>query len=189
MIGFLDARVLELQPGVALLEAGGVGYEVQVPLSAHRTLAGKERASLFIHTYVREDQLALFGFPSRRERDTFRALLQVSGVGPRLALALLSGLTPDEVADAVETARWRTLAAVPGIGRRTAERLIVELKGKLVAPPRAAAGVAREDAVSALVNLGYPVRAAEEVVGELVRAEPELELGELLRRALRTLVR
>lgn len=189
MIGYLAGRVVELLPGVVVLDAGGVGYEVNVPLSAHPALAGCERTSLWVHTHVREDQLTLFGFPSRRERDTFRLLLQVSGVGPRTALALLSGLTPDDLAEAVETGRWRTLAGVPGIGRRTAERLIVELKGKLAPPPRATAATVREDAVSALVNLGYAARAAEEVVGELLRADPQAELGELLRRALRALVR
>jgi Holliday junction DNA helicase RuvA len=189
MIGYLDGRVVELLPGVVLLESGGVGYEVHVPLSAHRTLVGRERVSLFVHTHVREDQLALYGFPSRRERDTFRTLLQVSGVGPRTALGLLSGLTPDDLAAAVEAERWRTLSAAPGIGRRTAERLIVELKGKLATPQRAAGGTARDDAVSALVNLGYAARAAEGVVGDLLRSDPDLELGELLRQALRALVR
>ena len=189
MIGHLEGRVLELQPGLVVLEAGGVGYEVHIPISAHPFLSGRERATLHVHTHVREDQLTLFGFPSRRDRDVFRMLLGVSGVGPRTALALLSGLTPDDIGAAVEGEQWRRLAAVPGIGRRTAERLIVELKGKLAAGTRAAGATARGDAVSALVNLGYPARTAEEAVGELLRSEPGLELGELLRRALQTLVR
>ncbi len=189
MIGHLEGRILELQPGLVVVEAGGVGYEVHLPISAHPALVGRERAMLHVHTHVREDQLTLFGFPSRRERDVFRLLLGVSGVGPRTALALLSGLTPDDLGAAVEAEQWRRLAAVPGIGRRTAERLIVELKGKLAAPARPAGVTPRDDAVSALVNLGYQARAAEEAVGELLRAEPQLELGELLRRALQTLVR
>ncbi len=189
MIGHLEGRILELQPGLAVLEAGGVGYEVHLPISAHPLLVGRERATLHVHTHVREDQLTLFGFPSRRERDVFRLLLGVSGVGPRTALALLSGLTPDDLGAAVEAEQWRRLAAVPGIGRRTAERLIVELKGKLAAPARPLGGTPRDDAVSALVNLGYPVRSAEGAVGDLLRSEPGLELGELLRRALQTLVR
>lgn len=189
MIGHLEGRILELQPGLAVLDAGGVGYEVHVPLSAHPSLAGRERAALFIHTHVREDQLALYGFVTRRERDTFRALIAVSGVGPRTALALLSGLTPDDLAAAIEGEQWRRIAAAPGIGRRTAERLIVELKGKLPAPAAAAAPSIREDAVSALVNLGYPVRAAEDTVAELLRAAPDVDLGELLRRALAALAR
>jgi Holliday junction DNA helicase RuvA len=189
MIGHLEGRILELQPGLAVIEAGGVGYEVHLPISAHPLLVGRESARLHVHTHVREDQLTLFGFPSRRERDVFRLLLGVSGVGPRTALALLSGLTPDDIGAAVDGEQWRRLAAVPGIGRRTAERLIVELKGKLPVGARPAGGAPRDDAVSALVNLGYPQRAAEEAVGELVRSEPSLELGELLRRALQNLVR
>jgi Holliday junction DNA helicase RuvA len=188
MIGHLDGRVLELQLGLVVLEAGGVGYEVHLPVSAHPFLLGCERAALFVHTHVREDQLALYGFPTRQERDTFRLLLSVSGVGPRTALALLSGLTPDELATAVESEQWRRLAAAPGIGKRTAERLIVELKGKLEATTRGVSSP-REDAVSALVNLGYPARAAEQAVSDLLRAHPEVDLDELLRRALQALGR
>ncbi len=188
MIGHLEGRLLDLQPGLAVVEAGGVGYEVRLPISCHTLLVGRERASLFVHTHVREDQLSLYGFPTRRERDTFRLLLGVSGIGPRTALALLSGLTPDDLGAAVEAEQWRRLAAVPGIGKRTAERLIVELKGKLAVPATAAAS-RREDAVSALVNLGYPARGAEEAVGDLLRSNPEMELSELLRRALHAVIR
>ncbi len=189
MIGHLEGRVLDLVPGKLLLSAGGVGYEISVPLSAHPLLAGREEAALFIHTHVREDQLALYGCPSRRERDTFRALLAVSGIGPRTALALLSSLTPDDLVLAIEGEQWRRLTAVPGIGKRTAERLVVELKGKLGQAVQPQAASVRDDAVSALVNLGYAARAAEEVVAELLRATPELELGALLRQALKKLVR
>ena len=189
MIGHLEGRLVDLQPGHAVLEAGGVGYEVHLPLSAHRLLVGREQAALYIHTHVREDVLALYGFPTRRERDTFRVLIGASGVGPRIALALLSGLTPDEVATAVEGDQWKVLASVPGIGRRTAERLVVELKGKLTAAAAPGGAGIREDAVSALVNLGYPVRSAEETVASMLREEPGVDLGELLRRALKQLVR
>jgi len=190
MIAHLEGRILDLAPGKLVLSAGGVGYEVSVPLSAHPALAGCDSAALFIHTHVREDILALYGFPTRRERDTFRLLLSVSGIGPRTALALLSSLTPDDLVTAIESEQWRRLASVPGIGKRTAERLVVELKGKLgeaVAP--AGGAPLREDAVSALVNLGYSARAAEEVISELLRATPEIELGMLLRQALKKLVR
>jgi holliday junction DNA helicase RuvA len=189
MIGHLEGRIVDLAPGKLVLAAGGVGYEVSVPLSAHPLLAGVDSASLFIHTHVREDQLALYGFPTRRERDTFRSLLAVSGVGPRTALALLSGLTPDELVLAIEGEQWRRLASVPGIGKRTAERLVVELKGKLGQVVQPLHASVREDAISALVNLGYSLRAAEEVVAELLRATPELELGALLRQSLKKLVR
>jgi Holliday junction DNA helicase RuvA len=189
MIGHLEGRLLDLEPGLALVESGGVGYEVRVPLSAHGALAGASSVALFIHTHVREDQLALFGFVSRRERDLFRDLIAVAGVGPRTALALLSGLTPDEVAAAVESEQWRPLAAVPGIGRRTAERLVVELKGKVSARPATARGSLRQDAVSALVNLGYPVKAAEQAVADALRETPQSTLEEVLPAALKALVR
>lgn len=188
MIGHLTGRPLAVQAGVVLLEVGGVGYEVRVPLSAYRVLTDRQEISLFIHTHVREDQITLYGFPLLEERETFRALLGVAGVGPRTALAVLSGLAPGEIAKAVEAGQWRRLAAVPGIGRRTAERLIVELKGTL-APPVATTVPARDDAVSALVNLGYPLRAAEDAVAAVLRDQPELDLAELLPRALKALVR
>jgi len=190
MIGHLEGRILDLAPGKLVLSAGGVGYEVAVPLSAHPVLAERDSTALFVHTHVREDALALYGFLTRRERDTFRLLLGVSGIGPRTALALLSSLAVDDLVLAVESEQWRRLAAVPGIGKRTAERLVVELKGKLGDAVPVAGGVpVRDDAVSALVNLGYPTRAAEEAVTELLRAAPELELGALLRQALKKLVR
>jgi holliday junction DNA helicase RuvA len=189
MIGSLTGRVVELRPGEAVLDVGGVGYEVRTPVSAHGWLASREVASLFVHTHVREDQISLFAFPTRLERDTFRMLIAVSGIGPRMALALLSGMGPGELAGAIEGEQWRRLASVPGIGKRTAERLIVELKGKLAFAVEAAPTSVRADAVSALVNLGYPVRSAEEAVSDLLRTHPELPLTELLPRALKQLVR
>ncbi len=189
MIAFLRGRLLALTPGQAVVEVGGVGYEVSLPLSAYAKLQGREDVSLFVHTHVRQDQLALFGFPSSAERDVFRQLLAVAGVGPRMALALLSSLTPEELVAAVENADWQVLAQAPGVGRRTAERVVVELKGKLakmVQPPMASL---REDAVSALVNLGYSHKQAAELVGSLLRQRADWELPELLREALRQLVR
>ena len=188
MIGRLSGRIAELGPGEVVVDAGGVGYEIRVPVSAHAWLAGRPEATLYVHTHVREDQIALFGFPTRSERDTFRSLIAVSGVGPRTALALLSGLTPLDLAAAIEGEQWRRLAAVPGIGRRTAERLIVELKGKLGAGTGASGGV-REDAVSALVNLGYSVKDAEAAVAEVLRTDGELGLDQLLPRVHKLLVR
>lgn len=188
MIGQLAGRIVELSPGEVLLDVGGVGYELRVPVSAHAVLSSLQAVTLFVHTHVREDQIALFGFPTRSERDTFRSLIAVAGVGPRTALALLSGLTPADLAGAVEGEQWRRLAAVPGIGRRTAERLIVELKGKLggIAAP---SGGVREDAVSALINLGYAVKDAEAAVAEVLRTGGELGLDQLLPRVLKLLVR
>lgn len=189
MIGWLEGRVVDVRPGEVVIEAGGVGYELRVPVSAHALLHGQDEVALFVHTHVREDQISLFGFPTRRERDTFRILIGVSGIGPRTALALLSGLPPEELAQAIEGEQWQRLAGVPGIGRRTAERVIVELKGKLQPGSGSIIPSLREDAVSALINLGYSLRTAEDTVAGVLRAEPGLELVEVLRRVLRTLTK
>jgi Holliday junction DNA helicase RuvA len=187
MIAFLHGRVLALAPGQVVLEAGGVGYELAVPLSAYAKLQGKQEASLWVHTYLRQDQLSLFGFPSPMEREVFRLLLGVAGVGPRMALALLASFTPEELAAAVEGSHWQLLAQAPGVGRRTAERVVVELKGKLAKVVEPPALSLREDAVSALANLGYSAKQAAEVVGALLRERADWELAELLREALRRL--
>jgi len=187
MIAFLHGRVLALAPGQVVLEAGGVGYELAVPLSAYPKLQGKQEASLWVHTYLRQDQLSLFGFPSPMEREVFRLLLGVAGVGPRMALALLASFTPEELAAAVEGSHWQLLAQAPGVGRRTAERVVVELKGKLAKVVEPPALSLREDAVSALANLGYSAKQAAEVVGALLRERADWELAELLREALRRL--
>jgi len=187
MIAFLHGRVLALAPGQVVLEAGGVGYELAVPLSAYPKLQGKQEASLWVHTYLRQDQLSLFGFPSPMEREVFRLLLGVAGVGPRMALALLASFTPEELAAAVEGSHWQLLAQAPGVGRRTAERVVVELKGKLAKVVEPPALSLREDAVSALANLGYSAKQAAEVVGALLRERADWELAALLREALRRL--
>lgn len=189
MIAYLRGRVLELSPGRVVLEVGGVGYELQLPLSAFSQLQGQAEASLHVHTYLRQDQLVLFGFTSAVERDVFRLLLGVAGVGPRMALALLSGLPPAELAAAVEAGRWQSLAQAPGVGRRTAERVVVELKGKLNKVVEPVAVSLREDALSALVNLGYGSKQAGEVLSVLFRERGDWQLPDLLREALRRLVK
>jgi len=189
MIAFLRGRLLSLSPGQALIDVGGVGYEVSLPLSAQAQLQGKEEVSLFVHTLLRPDQLALFAFPTAAERDLFRLLLSVAGVGPRMALALLSSLAPEELVGAIETSAWHVLAQAPGVGRRTAERVVVELKGKVSKVLQAKASSLREDAVSALVNLGYPSKQAAELVSLLLREKEDWELAQLLREALRRLVK
>lgn len=189
MIAYLSGRVLDLSPGSVVVEAGGVGYEVHLPLSALARLQGRDTVGLFVHTYLRQDQLTLYGFPSAAERDVFRLLLGVGGVGPRMALALLSSFTPEELTAAVEGGQWQVLAQAPGVGRRTAERVVVELKGKLSKLIKPPAAPLREDAVSALVNLGYPAKQAGEVILGLLREKADWQLPDLLREALRRLVK
>lgn len=175
MIGHLRGLLREKRPNHVLLDVHGVGYAVHIPLSTFYALGelGTE-ASLLIHTHVREDSLALYGFHTAREKEMFEQLLTISGVGPRVAIGILSGMSVEELIPAIRKNDLLKLTTIPGVGRKTAERIVVELRDKLMgvevaeAAPRAS-GI-EEDVVSALVNLGYDRRAAERAVQEASRA-------------------
>jgi Holliday junction DNA helicase RuvA len=166
MIGRLAGVLVEKHPPTLLVDAGGVGYEVDVPMSTFYGLpALGERITLLTHLVVREDAQQLFGFASHAERNAFRALIKISGVGARTALAVLSGLSVDELAQAVTRQDAATLRRLPGIGQKTAERLLLELKGKLGAGFEAATSAADSpdaagDVLRALLALGYSEREA-----------------------------
>ena len=159
MIAHLRGKLIHKQPGQAIVEAAGVGYDVTISVPTFTALppVGAE-ASLHIHTQVREDQIALFGFLEREEKRLFERLITVSGVGPKLAITILSGLNPERTVTAIRAQDHATLTRIPGVGKKLAERLVVELKDKLedmaTAPTVIAAGPAAEDVLSALVNLG-----------------------------------
>jgi Holliday junction DNA helicase RuvA len=164
MIGRLTGTLAEKSPPQLLIDVNGVGYLVDVPMSSFYNLpALGERVTLLTHFVVREDAQVLFGFLTHDERATFRQLVKISGVGPRTALAILSGLSVSEIAQAVSLQESGRLVKVPGIGKKTAERLLLELKGKLgdalVAPPNLASN-AQGDILQALVALGYSDREA-----------------------------
>jgi Holliday junction DNA helicase RuvA len=165
MIGRLSGTLAARQPPQVLVDVGGVGYEVDVPMSTFYNLpALGERVVLLTHFVVREDAQVLFGFLTAGERDTFRELVKISGVGPRTALSVLSGLSVDELAQAVSRQEVGRLVKVPGIGKKTAERLLLELKGKLgpdlSQPAAAPADAAQADITQALLALGYNEREA-----------------------------
>lgn len=172
MIGRLTGVLLEKQPPQIVLDVGGVGYEIDVPMSTFYELpALGAKATLFTHLTIREDAHLLFGFASRHERDTFRELIKISGVGPKIALAILSGMNADELALTIAGEDAVRLAKVPGIGKKTAERLVLELRGKLGNLSGHAAAVlsqgefmgvpsARQDILHALLALGYNDREA-----------------------------
>lgn len=205
MIGRLAGVLAECTPGAVLLDVGGVGYRLQIPLSTFYRLAGASGgvATLHVHTHVREDALSLFGFATAEELDAFERLIAVSGVGPKMALAVLSGIDAEGLRRAVAAADRAHLERIPGVGRKTAERILLELretprsgrgrKSQLrAAEPVTADGErgVRADAVSALVNLGYARDPAERAVDAAIAAsdrEPRLEA--VLRGALRGLVR
>jgi Holliday junction DNA helicase RuvA len=179
VIAHLRGRILEKQPTRVIVEAGGVGYDVAVPLSTFYGLGepGAEVA-LRVHTHVREDALALYGFATALELDLFDRLISISGIGPKLALAVLSGIEPPDLVGAIERGDVARLTAIPGVGKKTSERIVLELKDRL---PRArvteAAGDAtpaeasvRDDLLSALVNLGYHRPLAEKAVDASLKA-------------------
>ena len=190
MIGRLTGNLLEKRPPLVLLDVQGVGYEVDVPMSSFYNLpAVGERVTLLTHFVVREDAQLLYGFLTAKERDAFRVLIRITGVGPKLALSVLSGLSVDELAQAVALQETSRLTRVPGIGKKTAERLLLELKGKLAdALPIAAssaAGVAH-DALNALLALGYSDKEAMPVLKQLPE---DLSLEESIRQALKLLAK
>ncbi len=165
MIGRLTGLLAEKTPPQLLLDVNGVGYEIDVPMSSYFNLpAIGERVSLLTHFVVREDAQVLFGFLTASERTTFRLLIKISGVGPRMALAILSGLSVDDLAQAVSQQQSGRLVKVPGIGKKTAERLLLELKGKLGnvlgVPDAATGGAEHADILQALLALGYNDREA-----------------------------
>lgn len=196
MIAQLTGRLIEKKPDRVLIDVQGVGYQVQIPLSTFQELGGPDSpVQLRIHTHVREDALQLYGFLTAQEKELFEHLISVSGVGPRLALTLLSGLQCQEVIASIQNRDIARLTSIPGIGKKTAERLVLELRDKvekimLTATVVSPAAALQEDAVSALVNLGYARHVAEKAVNAALgdNADPP-GVEALLRGALRRLVR
>ena len=195
MIGQLRGRLSEKRPNQVLVDVGGVGYVVQVPLSTYAALGELHtEVTLLIHTHVREDALALYGFVSSREKHFFEMLISASGVGPSLALKILSGMSVEELVPAIRGSDLARLTRIPGVGRKTAERMVVELKDKLETvaieterPAASSAAGIEADVVSALVNLGYEARVAENAVAEAKRAAGAGNFEKLLRGALQAL--
>jgi Holliday junction DNA helicase RuvA len=192
MIGSVRGCVVErTMNGEVLVEVGGVGYRVQVPLGAIPTLEAGAQTFLFTHLHVREDAMVLFGFPTRDERDTFEALIGATGVGPKLALAILSVHAPSALRRCLAEDDLDGLVLVPGVGKRTAQRLLVELKSRLAVPdidlaavPGGGSSNARAEVRDALTNLGYSAEEVRETVGQL---PDDGTVEEMLRDALRLL--
>jgi len=204
MIGRLTGALLECAPGRVLLDVGGVGYDLQIPLSTYYSLASEtgSTARLHVHTHVREDALTLYGFSTVEERTVFEQLIAISGVGPRLALAFLSGIGVADLHEALYRGDRDRLCKIPGVGKKTAERVLLEMRDKLklngLAPPAPGAGDAggkamttvQGDAVSALVNLGYSSSVSERAVRAVAQqTDGTVTLESLLKGALRGLAR
>ncbi len=198
MIAHLRGRVLEKHPNRLIVEVGGVGYDVQVPLSTFYSCGdpGADIA-LRIHTHVREDVLALYGFATPLELTMFDKLIGVNGIGPKLALAVLSGIDALDLVRAIERNDVARLVVIPGVGKKTAERICVELRDRLPkeidrttgATGQTPASAMRDDMVSALVNLGYHRQTIDKVIDQLFDSTKEQRFEDLLRSALKQLSR
>ena len=207
MIAHLSGTLLAKQATSAIVDVGGVGYEVAIPLSTFYELgeAGSP-VQLRVYTHVREDAIQLFGFKTARERELFLQLISVNGVGPGLAIKLLSGMNADEMIASIRTNNLVRLVAIPGVGRKTAERLVVDLRDKIAAlsspaleeefaAKAAAVGGTvtedsmRNDSISALSNLGYQKAAAEKAIKAAIDEGGELSVEVILRRSLRSLAK
>lgn len=193
MIGQLRGVLADKRPNQVLVEVGGVGYQVQIPLSTFAGLGALHgEVTLLIHTHLREDQIALYGFLTAREKQCFEMLISASGVGPSLALKMLSGMSLEELAPAIRRGDVVRLKSIPGVGQKTAERIIVELRDKLATIEVTEAGKpsarpqVEADVASALVNLGYEPRTVEKTIQQ-VRGNGESGFDALLRAALQKL--
>jgi len=202
VIAHLRGRIFDKQPNRILVDVNGVGYDVAVPLSTFYGLgdAGAEIA-LRIHTHVREDALLLYGFATRLEQELFERLISVSGIGPKVALAVLSGIEPGDLIKAIERGDLARLTAIPGVGKKTSERIVLELKDRLPRAiveaaattgdePASGSAAVRDDVLSALVNLGYHRPLAEKAVEAAIKMlGPASDAGfeRMLKQALREL--
>lgn len=204
MIAHLSGTLLAKHATSVIVDVGGVGYEVTIPVTTFYDLGEPNTpVRLRIHTHVREDALQLFGFRTERERELFTLLISVSGIGPKSGIAMLSGMSADEIVSAIRTNNLARLTSIPGVGRKTAERLVIELRDKMAslsgpaleeepgvgaaASPEQTEDALREDALSALVNLGYQKAAAEKAVTQAAAEGGDLSVELLLRRSLRHL--
>jgi len=201
MIAHLRGRLLSKTPNQAIVECAGVGYDVTISVATFSALPSEgAEAILHIHTHVREDQIALFGFSETQEKRLFEKLLTISGIGPKLAITVLSGISSDRLVTAIRSGDHATLTRIPGIGKKTSERVVLELKDKLddlaVAiptsggPHHGAVGQAGDDALSALVNLGYARPIAQKAIETAIEKNPEAAHDfELLFRAAMAAIR
>ena len=193
MIAHLRGTLLEKHPNLVIVDTGGVGYEVTIPVSAYSSLpeTGTE-VQLHIHTHVREDALTLFGFVSHPDKALFEKLITVSGIGPKLAITTLGGLTAHDLAQAIREGSIEQLVRIPGVGKKTAERMVLELRDKLdsfgITPVVSTATPVEEDVISALVNLGYQRPVAERALAKLGAAAGE-SFDSLFRKTMAALAR
>ena len=188
MIGYLSGKIISSKPTQLLLDVNGVGYDINISINTFEKIAEKETVSLFIHTNVKDDSISLYGFYNEAEKEMFELLISISGIGPKLALSLLSGIETADLKEAIEIGDVSRIVAIPGIGRKTAERLILELKSKVanvitVGEQVVHRGI-KQEAVAALATLGYNHATAEKAVRQVLSSNNNRSLEEVIKNAL-----
>jgi len=191
MIGKLKGSIDSLKPAEVILDVNGVGYCVSIPFSTFNAIAGETTVSLLIHTHVREDQIRLFGFRTEDEKRLFETLIQISGIGPSVALSVLSGIEPADLYHAVQNGDIKPLTGIPGIGKSKAEKLIFELQRKMKKPLSASDAPAqspvRNDALEALISLGFDENSSRSCIDEILKEDADAGIEIVVRKALRAL--
>jgi len=195
MIGYIKGTIVEKKPSHLIVEANGIGYSVHIPLSTYYTLTDKDYVELYIYTRVREDDISLYGFAAIEEKELFEKFISISGIGPKLALTLLSGLSIDEIYDTIERQDAKRLNKIPGIGNKTSERIILEMKDKIKRRPERLLPYAmvneeiKNDLVAALSNLGYNPNESRNTAEKVLLSDTSKDLAVLLKECLKYLTR
>jgi len=190
MIGKLKGNVDDLKPTEMILDVNGVGFELTIPFSTYEKIQSEKSVTLLVHTIHKEDQFRLFGFYTKIEKDIFKSLINVSGIGPAMAISVLSGITPERLIEAIKSQNPVLLTKIPGIGKTKAEKLVFELKRKLPLLERIAGPVSdtpsnTSDAVEALVALGFDESRSIKCVNEITAAKGEIGIEEIIKEALK----
>jgi len=191
MIGHLKGKIISSKPTQILLDVNGVGYKVGISINTFEKIVDKAEVSLFIHTHVKEDSISLFGFFTESEKEMFELLISISGIGPKIALGLLSGISVESLKEAIEEGNVSRIIAVPGIGRKTAERLVLELRSKVedisTGEFTKTQPSIKSEAMAALTTLGYNAKVAEKAVRDLLIENQNYSLEDLIKKALSNL--
>lgn len=193
MIGYLHGKIISKKPTKLLIDVSGVGYLVNISISTFEKISDKEEVSLFTYLSVREAAMDLFGFYSIAEKEMFELLIGVSGIGPKSAQSILSGIQIEDLKDALKGGNVSRLVSIPGIGRKTAERMVIELRDRVESIAESGEGISfgassvRGDAITALVNLGYNQKVAERIVRSITDKSPNVSIEDLIKEALASL--
>lgn len=188
MIGYLKGKIISAKPTQIILDVNNVGYLIHISISTFEKISDQNEVSLYIYTHVREDALNLYGFYTEAEKEMFELLISISGIGPKVALSILSGISVEELQSAIQSENVSRLVSVPGVGRKTAERVVLELKSKVgfieTASSKGIDFTIKQEAVLALTTLGYNQKVADKIVRDLLSSNPSLTLEELIKKSL-----